>query len=85
MQLAEATKDSAGWLVTADGRHATLYAAASGASLNVSRVEATRVEKGLLFARTTRGEVYVLTLSDVFAGAIETPRSESRKAGFNPV
>jgi hypothetical protein len=83
MTVSEAKKDSGGWYVSEDGRHMTLYAASSGgANLTVSRVEAAKVDKGLVQARTTRGEVFILALEDVFAGAVDTPKTESRKAGF---
>ena len=41
-----------------------------------------RVEGGLLHARTVKGDVYVLALSDLFAGAVEGGTTTSRKAGF---
>ena len=79
---AEAKKDKKGWMVPASGRQMTLHAASNGASLTVSRIEAVRVEGGVVKARTVRGELYVLALDDVFAGAVEAPSSSSRKAGF---
>lgn len=79
---AKAKKDGDGWLVPADGRHWTLYVAASGASMNVSRVEALKSEGALLHARTVKGEIFVLAREDVFAGALEAPAAGGRKAGF---
>jgi hypothetical protein len=68
--------------VATDGRSLTLYAAFNGASLTVSRVEAVKSEQKLLYARTKKGEVYVLALTDVYAGAVEESQAATRKAGF---
>ena len=35
-----------------------------------------------LKARTKKGEVYVLALTDVYAGAVEESPAATRKAGF---
>ena len=78
----EAKKNDKGWSVASEGRSLTLYAAYNGASLTVSRVEALRSEQKLLYARTKKGEVFVLALADVYAGAAEESPAASRKAGF---
>lgn len=65
-----------------EGRTLTLHIAANGASLNVGKVNAVRLEDGLLEARTTRGEQFFLALADIFAGAIDGGPQEPRKAGF---
>ncbi len=78
----EAKKDDKGWLGAADGRLFTFYVASGGAALTVGRVEAIRVDGKLLHARTNRGELYLVSLADVYAGAIEGATSTSRKAGF---
>jgi hypothetical protein len=70
------------WFKAREGRQITLYAAANGANLTVARVEALRLDGGIVHARNTRGETYVLALVDVFAGATEGPQTETRKAGF---
>jgi len=82
LNAAQAKKDSDGWSKPADGRLISLHAAANGASLSVGRIEALKVEKGLVTARSVKGEVYVLALADIFAGAVEPPASEGRRAGF---
>jgi hypothetical protein len=42
-----------------------------------------RVEKDLLRARTTKGELFIVALKDVYAGAVDAGGSSSgRKAGF---
>ena len=79
---AEAKKDGAGWQKTGEGRLISLHVAVNGAGLSVGKIEAVRVDKGLLKARTVKGEVYVIALADVFAGAVEAPASEGRQAGF---
>jgi hypothetical protein len=82
LAAAEAKKDDKGWSVGSEGRLMTLYAAYGGAGLSVSRVEAIRIEGQLLHARTSKNELYLLALSDVYAGAVEGPTATSRKAGF---
>ncbi len=82
LTTAKADKDKDGWNVPAEGRHFTLYVASGGASLNVGRVEAVKVEGKLIKARTVKGELFVLALEDVFAAAREAPATGGRKAGF---
>ena len=82
LSAAEAKKDDKGWVGAADGRLFTFYVAYGGAGLTVGRVEAIKVDGKLVHARTNRGELYLLALSDVYAGAIEGPTATSRKAGF---
>jgi len=82
IKAAEARKDDKGWWATQEGRHVTLYAASGGSSLTVSRIEALRIEGALVFARTVRGEEYLLAVEDVFAGAVEPQAQGARRAGF---
>ena len=82
LNAAEAKKDEKGWVGAADGRLFTLYVAFNGAALTVGRVEALRIDGKLVHARTNRGELYLLSLSEIYAGAIEGPTATSRKAGF---
>jgi len=82
LNAADAKKDDKGWVAASDGRLFTLYVAYGGASMSVGRVDAVRVEGKLLHARTSKGELYLLALADVYAGAIEGPTATSRKAGF---
>jgi len=77
-----AEKRDDGWQELGTGRHLTLYAAVGGVSLTVNRVTALRLDGPLLHARTQRGEVFVLCLADVFAGAVDEPAEQGRKAGF---
>lgn len=82
LTAAEAKKDDKGFLRVADGRSLTLYVASGAAGLTVSRVEAVRLERELLQARTAKGELFVLALGDVYAGAVDLVGPTARKAGF---
>ena len=83
LAAAEAKKDDNGFLRAGDGRTLTLYIASSAATLSVSKIEALRTERELLHARTTKGEVYIVALADVYAGAVDAPTTGGRKAGFS--
>ncbi len=75
-------KDKEGFQPLPDGRHLTLYCAASGVNLSVSRVSAVKRDGALVHARTVKGELYILAMEDLFAGAIESVQAQARKAGF---
>lgn len=62
----------------------TLYVAKDSVGLTVANVEAVSHRGHHLQARTTKGDLYVLSLDDVFAANIEG-RAQSkgaRRAGF---
>jgi hypothetical protein len=83
LEKANAKTDKDGLSVLPEGTSATLYASHNGVGLTVSRVDAVKVEKGLLHARTTKRETYVLELGDVFAVAFEGVQGiPARRAGF---
>ncbi len=82
LATARAEKHDDGWHELATGRHLALYAGVGGVSLTVNRVTAIRLDGPLLHARSQRGEVFVLCLTDVFAGAVDEPAEQGRKAGF---
>ena len=82
LTTAEAKKDDKGFLRAAEGRNISLYAGTAGASLTVTKIEAVKIEKQLIHARTSRGEVFILALEDIFAGSVDQPLSSGRKAGF---
>jgi hypothetical protein len=82
LKTAEAKKDAEGWVTMPESRSLTLYVAHNGASLSVTRVEALRTENGFLQARTAKGEIYLLTVDDVYAGSIDGNKNTARKAGF---
>ncbi len=77
-----AKKDDEGYLAPPEGKLVTLYVASGSSTLSVQRIEAVRQEQGLVYARTKKGELFVLALEDVFAGAVEETQGSSRKAGF---
>jgi hypothetical protein len=83
VEASGAKKDDKGYFCPPEGKLLTLYVASGGASLSVQRIEAVRQDQGLVHARTKKGELFLLSLSDVFAGAVEeTQGSSARKAGF---
>ena len=82
LEAADAKKDDQGWSAAPEGRHMTLYVACNGANLTVSRIEALRQKGALLEARTVRGERFLLAFEDVYACAVEGPKTAGRKAGF---
>jgi hypothetical protein len=83
LEKANAKVDKSGLSVLPEGTTATLYVSHNGVGLTVSRVDGVKVEKGLLHARTTKRETYVLELGDVFAVAFEGVQgTPPRRAGF---
>lgn len=82
LTIAGAKTDAEGWSTTAEERFVTLHVSHEGVGLTVSRVIALRLETQLLFARTSKGDQFVLSLSDVFAASAEAPKEQSRQAGF---
>jgi hypothetical protein len=83
MEASGAKKDEKGDLAPPEGKLLTLYLSSGSSTLSVQRIEAVRQEQGLVHARTKKGELFVLSLGDIFAGAVEeTQGSSSRKAGF---
>ncbi len=80
---AQAKADKEGFTALPEGTTATLHAAHGGVGLTVSRVEAIKVEGGILTARTAKRETYMLEIGDLFAVALEgTSNGPVRKAGF---
>lgn len=84
LDMAEAKTDKDGWAELPEGRMLTLYAAHEGVSLPVSKIEAVLIVGGLLKARSSKGETFVLALKDVFAIALDGggKGAQARKAGF---
>ena len=82
LTAAEAKRDDEGFTRPAEGRTLTLYLATGSASLTVSKIEALRVDKDLVRARTTKGEIFLVELKDVYAGSVDTSGGSARKAGF---
>jgi hypothetical protein len=82
IEASGAKKDDKGFLTPPEGKLLTLYVSSGSATLSVQRIEAVRQEQSLVHARTKKGELFVLALQDVFAGAVEETQGSSRKAGF---
>ncbi len=82
IEASGAKKDDKGYFTPPEGKLLTLYVSSGSATLSVQRIEAVRHEQGLVYARTKKGETFVLALQDVFAGAVEESQGSSRKAGF---
>ncbi len=85
LETANAKSDGDGWTVLPEGRHVALHAAHHGVSMNVLKVEAVQRNGQYLRARTTKGEIVVLALEDIFAGSVDGAKDAgggSRKTGF---
>jgi len=82
LAVAEAKKDNKGWHNTAEGHLVTLYVSHDGGTLTVGRVEAVKRDGDLLTLRTVKGETFVVSQSDAFAGHVEATSKQSRRAGF---
>lgn len=79
---AQATEKD-GWYETQEGKTMTLYANHNGSGVSAQKVHAVREQGELVHARTTRGETYVMYLSDVYAMVVEgTNETSKRRAGF---
>lgn len=82
VEASGAKKDDKGFLSPPEGKLLTLYVSSGNATLSVQRIESVRLEQGLVQARTKKGELFVLALQDIFAGAVEETQGSTRKAGF---
>ena len=85
LQKAEAKKGKDGSAELPEGRTLSLYVSHDGATMTVSRIVSVKLEQGgIVDARDTKGECYVLALDDVFAASITGGSKDSpgRKAGF---
>lgn len=85
LEAAQAKTDKEGTSILPEGRSITLYAAHAGVSLTVGKVDSIRTSHGLVRARNTKGEMFIIAEDDLFAAAIDAgPGSPSggRKAGF---
>jgi hypothetical protein len=81
---AQAKADKEGFTLLPEGTTATLYGSHGGVGITISRVEAVKAEGGLLTARTSKRETYMLEVADVFAIALEGTAGGGprRTAGF---
>ncbi len=84
LDKAEAKKNKSGEAELPEGRTMTLYVAHEGCSMSVSRVVGLKLDANIIEARNNKGELFVISLEDAFAGSISggSKSSESRSAGF---
>ena len=84
LETAGAKLDKDGWSALPEGRLMTLYAAHGGVPLTIAKIEAVKVNQRLTWARSPKGEVYVIHLDDLFAAAMDRGHEapSARKAGF---
>jgi hypothetical protein len=76
--------DKDGWASLPEGRSLTLYVAHNGAPLTVAKVSAIRVAQGIVRAKSAKGQLFLLSLPDIFAAALDGAGETSavRKTGF---
>lgn len=84
LETAAAKTDKDGWSALPEGRLMTLYAGHDGVQLTVAKVEAVKASGRVLWARSNKGETYVVSLDDLFAAALDrgNDTAAGRKAGF---
>jgi hypothetical protein len=84
LETANAKSDKDGWTTLPEGRLMTLYVAHHGVQLTVGKVDAVRSSSGIIKARTSKGDTFLLALEDIFATGLDggTEASAARKAGF---
>ncbi len=84
LETAEAKADKDGWSALPEGRLMTLYAAHAGVPLTIAKVEAVRVSQRFVRTRTSKGEIHIVSLEDLFAAAMDRGHEPQagRKAGF---
>ncbi len=84
LETASAKNDKDGWSALPEGRLMTLYAAHEGVSLTIAKVEAVKASQRTVWARSSKGDTYVVSLDDLFAAALDrgSESASGRKAGF---
>ena len=86
LESAGAKTDKEGWSALPEGRTMTLHAAHDGVGLTIGKVEAAKVSQRTLWARSTKGEMFIVSMDDVFGATIDRGSdgsgSSGRKAGF---
>ena len=84
LEKAQAKADKEGFHVLPEGTTATLYVSHNGVGLTVSKVDAIKkLDGGMVQARTTKRETYVVEIGDLFAVALEGAQgAPARRAGF---
>lgn len=86
LETAGAKDGKDGWATLPEGRLMTLHAAHNGVGLTITKVEAVRVAQRVAWARSSKGDTFVVSLDDLFAAAIDRANESAggggRKAGF---
>jgi hypothetical protein len=84
LETAGAKADKDGWSTLPEGRLITLYAAHDGVQLTIAKVEALKAGPQVVWARSSKGETYVVAMEDLFAAALDRSAEGAvgRKAGF---
>lgn len=84
LERAEAQTPKKGPAKLPEEKTMTLYVASQGASISVAHVVEVALADGIVEARNRKGELFVLSLGDVLAAAIQTSdeRGTGRRAGF---
>lgn len=85
-ETAQAKADDEGASTLPEGKTLTLYAAHEGVSLTVTKVVAAKMTHGVVRAKNSRGETFLVAIEDLYAAAVdgstEPSASRARKAGF---
>lgn len=82
----KADPEREGWEIPPDRASLALYLAHDGVALTANRIEALKRDGELLYARSQKGEVFAVTLADLFAVSVDESHGEgaknTRRAGF---
>jgi hypothetical protein len=84
LTLCEASAADNGFRELPNKTTLSLYLAKAGVGLTVAQIEAINIKGSTIQARTTKGDLYVVALEDVFGANIEgrMQAKTPRKAGF---
>lgn len=84
LETAGAKDDKDGWAALPEGRLMTLHAAHDGVGLTIGKVLAIKIAQRVVWARSSKGDTFVVSLDDLFAAAIDRTNEPAagRKAGF---
>lgn len=84
LKVCEATEGEGGFRELPQRTTLSLYLSKGGVGLTVGSIEAMHVRGHAVQARTTKGDLYVFSLEDVFAANVEgrMKSKTERRAGF---
>lgn len=83
VKAADTSFDKKGVAALPDGTTVSLHVAHDGATLTVPRVVAITLHDDLVQAEGDKGELFFLSLSDLFAATVHAAgRKSGRQAGF---